>query len=316
MPIRNQGLKPLTEINACVVRDNQRSFIGRTDIDTVDLGGVKKRIKSDSRVFLVNPGPSSRTSDGLDLQKQMDRINQINVLCGSAVSFIDSGLVDKNYVDAVVFSNPESAYETCFSEGTDLNGVDVFVAQQCKPEVFDQLKKTGAFIIPFDAYIEGISHEATYTQHTSESHAYASRDLTDCMRDQHMGFGFEPAPIAPTAIAIGYGAAVSAVSLFSHLGFRDFEAIGWDGTKEYTAGLEHFNIADDEPNPFDNDVKEFGLLITSNPGAVKSIYLHGDGPTAKLLNAEGNKPRTDFSALSKVNFQPHKHNPKLDKPRL
>ena len=269
MPIIHKGLRPVAELNPETISNNSASFKIRTDIEKTPISEIKKACKTNQRVLLINPGPSSR-NDSVDLRKQMDRTSQLNVLCGSAVSFIASGLVERSYVDAIVLSNPESAYETCFDEDTDLTDIRVFVAQQCKAEIFDKLLKTGATIIPFDAYIEGITPE---------------RDERNGIFDQ---------------IAIGYGAAVSAISLFGYFGYREFQAIGWDGTKEYAAGLEHLSIPDSDPNPFDNDVTEFGLLVNTNPQIIKSIFLHGDGPTAKLLNAEGNKPRTEFGAFQKI----------------
>lgn len=300
MPILNHGLRPLTPLKSDI-QENLTSYARRYDIDKDAFDSAQKLFEDDiKRVLLINPGPSSKENGGINLSKAMDRTNQINVLCGSSISFIANGSVNKDDVDAIVFSNPDSSYEICFDEDTDLSGVAVFISKQCSEKLFDTLVKTGANIVPFDAYIEGISHEETYRQKTNEQHAFASRDMTDVLRDQTIGYPLPPAPKAPTSIAVGYGAAVSAVSIFSVFGHHDFEAIGWDGTREYAQGLEHFDFPEDEANPFDNDVEEFGLLVTSNPNAVNSVYLHGNGPTAKLLNADGNKPRTDFTAFEKV----------------
>lgn len=238
------------------------------------------------KVLIVCPGPSSK--DKLEngktrLETLVEQDDYKIVLVGSAVRFLYDGTLRADQVDGVVFSNPESAFEGLFQGEDQIKNFPFFVATHCKPEVFFALQDHNAVIQPYNVHVAGVTE--------------------DLFKDE-------------LVIGSGWGAAVSAISLMAAMGHRDFEAVGWDGMPEYAVDLSDMpdyqadlekrstvvQIGDKTYSlyeDFGGDVPEIISFVEQYPQKIKSLFLHGNGPSAALLNADAG-PRRLFENMRVV----------------
>lgn len=240
----------------------------------------------DVPVLIICPGPShlEEMPDGQTrLEALLSRKNdQYVILAGASSLLLQNKTIRPDQVDAIIFNNPIGKYVPLLPDEPELKGIDVYTATHCLPELFTALKSRNANIIPWNAYMDHIP------------------DLFDATQDS---FG------------TGFSTTLASISLFSALGYRNFETIGWDGTPFYTQEEDEspdvvarrrekstkIELNGEEflvRNLFANDTIEFIQFVKNYPEAIDKIHVHGDKSfNGKILN-DNNNARTNFSDLN------------------
>jgi len=237
-------------------------------------------------VLIVCPGPSHleiMSNGQTRLESLLARNNdQYVILAGAASLLLQNGTIKPNQVDAIIYNNPIGKYLPQLPTAEQLNGIKVFTATHCLPDLFTALEQSNANIIPWHAHMAHIPN--------------LFNDSED-------------------SIGTGFSTTLAAMSLLSAIGHRHFETIGWDGTPFYTQEQDEApeavarrrekstKIALNEKeflvrNLFANDTIEFIQFIKNYTDAIEKIHVHGETSyNGKILNDQGN-PRTDFSTLN------------------
>ena len=282
MTIIHQGLTPHTKFNPAEVRAHINAF-RETGIELGITQNMLNNSKNAARpVLIVCPGPSARKKmpDGrTKLQHLVEEKKTTHniVLANGAVSFLKDETISADDINGIVISSPGAGPNKILDSVDQVGEAPIYIATLSKPEVFSFFEN--ANLVPWNAYI-------------GDNDSYGDDDI---------------------AIGTGWGAAVAIASLMSALGHRKFEAVGWDGYEDkalpladgsdmshhYTHGSTfveidgtHYELLKE----FGGDVPEIIDLTTAHPDAITELYLHGDGPTAKMLN-QNDGPRTDFSNI-------------------
>lgn len=284
MTIIYSGLQPIDRscFDADLIRKNIEAFNKGSFPAPMDASHFNSRATAGTSVLVVCPGPSYREelpSGQTRLENLLENKGDADVILGgSAAGLMASGKIAPEHVDGIVFSNPESEYMNGLPDSSQLQNIPIYVATHCLPEVFEALKERDANIMPWNAYLD------------------------------HMPGQFNTEEYA---VGVGYGAAVSTISLMSAIGHKHFDVVGWDGSPFYDPEHDTSEWAQDREEKsypvtvdgkdfvvhglFADDVPEFVSLVQKHKDAVRSLLVHGDESyNAALLNDNGGM-RFDFS---------------------
>ena len=244
----------------------------------------------ETTVCIVNPGPSARTEESLAaLNAGVDGNGKpmLIVLANAGYLMLERGLLR---ADAFVTNHPESAPAKLPGMGD--RDLEYLVASMApagadpeNPSIFELLAEKGRSVRLWHAHVDG------------------GPDFGD----------------GKVSVGTGSGAPVTALALYSAMGYRRFRIYGMDGSSQYAVDLGDSKAMSDYLQGLkDNEMAvrvgrdtftvtrdfwpqtlEVLKLVEAYPEAVRSLRFSGATANAAIFNTPDGRPNMDFEVLDK-----------------